>query len=381
MANRKPLFLNTTEGVPEEVSSTADTLTVGKVTLAGVSGVAIDAGGALISSVASPVSATDAASKAYVDGLVAGAVTKPSSLALADTNQSLTGAATIDGVVIPNGGAVLLTNQTSAIQNGIWLVNTGGAWARPTYFATGADAAAAYTFIQQGTVYSEQGWICISDTGSAVVGTNNLAFTQFTGLGEVTAGSGLQKTGNTISVKVNTNNTIAADINGVRTLGLPSLFTINTTAVGANVTAPNLDTLTGGGDASALHTHASVTYAKILEESLSNSATALAAGDPVYWTSTANKMGKADCAAESTSRVFGVAAVGIAGNASGLVIRHGIAVAVLSGATAGTPYYLAPGGGLTTTVPSGSGQTILRVGFAVNATDLEITIQRYGRRN
>ena len=71
--------------------------------------------------------------------------------------------------------------------------------------ATGADAAGAFVFVEQGTVNAENGFVCTSNKGSAVVGTNNLVFSQFSGAGQITTADGLQKTGNTISVDLKAN--------------------------------------------------------------------------------------------------------------------------------------------------------------------------------
>ena len=71
--------------------------------------------------------------------------------------------------------------------------------------ATGANAAGAFVFVEQGTVNAENGFTCTSDTGSAVVGTNNLTFAQFSGAGQIIAGDGLEKSGNTLSTDLKAN--------------------------------------------------------------------------------------------------------------------------------------------------------------------------------
>ena len=71
--------------------------------------------------------------------------------------------------------------------------------------AAGTDAAGAFTFIEQGTVNADNGFSCTSNKGSAVVGTNNLAFSQFSGAGQISAGNGLDKSGNTLSVDLKAN--------------------------------------------------------------------------------------------------------------------------------------------------------------------------------
>ena len=62
-----------------------------------------------------------------------------------------------------------------------------------------------FTFVEQGTVNADNGFVCTSNKGSAVTGTNNLTFAQFSGAGQITAGNGLSKSGNTISVDLKAN--------------------------------------------------------------------------------------------------------------------------------------------------------------------------------
>jgi hypothetical protein len=150
---------------------------------------------------ADPTTDNQLARKAYVDAVAQGLDIKPSVKALADSNLTLSGAQTVDGSSLVNGDRVLLINQTTASQNGIWIVKTG-AWERPTDFKAGATVAGAFCFIEDGTTYADSGWVCTSNSGSDVVGTNALAFTQFSGAGSISAGNGLEKAGNSLSVKV-----------------------------------------------------------------------------------------------------------------------------------------------------------------------------------
>jgi hypothetical protein len=71
--------------------------------------------------------------------------------------------------------------------------------------AAGADAAGAFMFVESGTVNGDNGFVCSSDKGSAVVATNNLSFVQFSGAGQVVASDGLSKSGNTLSVDLKSN--------------------------------------------------------------------------------------------------------------------------------------------------------------------------------
>jgi hypothetical protein len=161
-------------------------------------------GGNQLTNVGTPAAGTDAATKAYVDSVAAGLNPKPSVDVVATTNiASLSGlATTIDGVLqSTDSKRVLLTAQTTQTQNGPWEVHSG-AWTRPPDFAAGSDAAAAFFFVQRGSVYADTGWVCTENSGSAVVDTNNILFAQFSAAGVVVADeTTLQKVGNTFSVK------------------------------------------------------------------------------------------------------------------------------------------------------------------------------------
>lgn len=133
----------------------------------------------LVSNVATPVSTTDAATKGYVDALIVGFDWKEAVRAVATSNvASLSGTTTIDGVSLVAADRVLLTAQSTASQNGLWLI-AAGAWTRPTDFAIGASAASASVFVAEGTTYADTAWVCITNAPNDVVNTNSLAFTQF----------------------------------------------------------------------------------------------------------------------------------------------------------------------------------------------------------
>ena len=77
--------------------------------------------------------------------------------------------------------------------------------------ASSADASSVFVFVDQGSVNADNGFVCTSNKGSAVVGTNNLAFTQFSGAGNITAGDGLDKSGNALSVDLKANGGIVIE--------------------------------------------------------------------------------------------------------------------------------------------------------------------------
>ena len=188
-----------------------------------------------ITGLADPTADADAANKGYVDGVAQGLDVKDSVVATTTANGTLSTAfangQSIDGVTLQTGDRILIKNQTTASQNGIYNVNASGAPSRATDMATGANAAGAFVFVEQGTVNAENGFTCTSDTGSAVVGTNNLTFAQFSGAGQVIAGAGLDKSGNTLFVDTKANGGFAFE-GGKLALKLDSSSITGTLAIG-----------------------------------------------------------------------------------------------------------------------------------------------------
>lgn len=174
---------------------------------------AVDLSSQKITGLADCTADSDAANKGYVDGVAQGLDIKDSCVVVATSNISLSGTQTIDGVSVAANERVLVAGQNTATENGIYLCKSGASWVRTDDLATGADAAGAFTFIEEGSVNAENGFVCTSDKGSAVVGTNNLTFAQFSGAGQITAGDGLQKSGNTISADLKSNGGIVIESN------------------------------------------------------------------------------------------------------------------------------------------------------------------------
>ena len=160
-----------------------------------------------ITNLADPTADADAANKGYVDGVAQGLDIKDSVKAATTANITISSALnngdTLDGVTLSTNDRVLVKDQSSASENGIYIV--GSSPARADDMAAGADAAGAFMFVESGTVNGDNGIVCSSDKGSAVVGTNNLSFVQFSGAGQVVASDGLSKSGNTLSVDLKSN--------------------------------------------------------------------------------------------------------------------------------------------------------------------------------
>ena len=151
-----------------------------------------------------PTSDNHFATKSYVDGVSQGLDVKEAVKVATTANITLSGTQTIDGVAVSADERVLVKNQSTASQNGLYLCKSGS-WARTDDLATGDDASSVFVFVDQGTVNADNGFVCSTNKGSAVVGTNNLTFVQFSGAGQLTAGDGLDKSGNTMSVDLKAN--------------------------------------------------------------------------------------------------------------------------------------------------------------------------------
>jgi len=217
-----------------------------------------------ITNVADPVNAQDAATKGFVEATSQGLDIKGSCVAATTGNITISTALnngdTIDGVTLATNDRVLVKDQSTASQNGIYVV--GSSPARADDLAAGSDAAGMFTFVEQGTVNADNGFVCTSNKGSAVTGTNNLTFAQFSGAGQITTADGLQKSGNTISVDLKANGGLviesaeialdlaASSITG--TLPVNKLTSVTATATelnlldGLNSTTNELNTCTDG---------------------------------------------------------------------------------------------------------------------------------------
>ena len=164
----------------------------------------VDLNNQKITNLTDPTNPQDAANKRYVDAAVVGidwkASVRAATTAAITLATGLENGDTLDGVTLATGDRVLVKNQTDATENGLYVVAVSGAPTRSSDADTAAEITASFAvFVEEGTVNADSGWT-LTNNGTITVGTSELSFTQFTGLGQITAGDGLTKTANTLNV-------------------------------------------------------------------------------------------------------------------------------------------------------------------------------------
>ncbi|PJC48331.1 MAG: hypothetical protein CO035_04065, partial [Candidatus Omnitrophica bacterium CG_4_9_14_0_2_um_filter_42_8] len=155
---------------------------------------------------------TDLTSKAYVDNAIAGLKWKQSvkvaTIAAGTLTTSFANGQAIDGITLATGDRILVKDQSTGSENGVYTVNASGAPTRATDADANAELVAGAVFVEQGTTNADTAWVCTND--SITLGTTALAFAQFTGAAAYTWGNGLAATGNTINVGAGTGITVGA---------------------------------------------------------------------------------------------------------------------------------------------------------------------------
>ena len=150
-----------------------------------------------------PTNNLHAATKQYVDGVASGLDVKKSVRVATTGNGTLSSAyangQTVDGVSLSTNDRILIKDQSTGSENGIYTVNSSGAPTRATDFDANSEVTGgAFTFVEEGTANANLGFV-LTNTGSITLGSTSLSFSQFSGAGQITAGTGLTKTGNTIN--------------------------------------------------------------------------------------------------------------------------------------------------------------------------------------
>jgi len=221
----------------------------------------VDVSSARITNLAEPTADSDAATKSYVDAVAEGLHVHEQVHAYIDTplatitgntvtyNNGTSGVGAtltlstaldiaggdLDGDTdITTGDRLIIAGESTAAHNGIYVLTSTTVLTRATDFDTPTEMAGGdFVWVTHGTTYADTGWVL--GEAVATVGTNDVTFVQFSGLGQITAGDGLTKSGNTLNV-VGTTNRITANANSIDIaatyVGQTSITTLGTIATG-----------------------------------------------------------------------------------------------------------------------------------------------------
>ena len=242
----------------DDADASAQRTTLGLGTIATQNANSVSLTGGSITGLGDPSSSSEAATKNYVDTLVAGlrtrAVAKVGSTANVTIASELENGDSIDGVTLATGDRVLLKNQSTASQNGLYIVVASGAASRDTEFDTIEELAGQLILISEGSANADDLYLCTTDA-SATLGSSAISYTQVfpssggtvTSVGVADSGSGEFTVGST---PVTSSGTITLEVNAIANTKITGLGTAATLNVGTS--ANNIVQLDGSAQLPAV---------------------------------------------------------------------------------------------------------------------------------
>lgn len=147
--------------------------------------------------------ATETFVNTQVQAFAAGLDFKNSVRIATTANITTSGTQTIDGVAVIAGDRVLVKNQDTGSQNGIYIVDAG-AWSRSTdASSTGSITGGTFVFVEEGTTNADTSWV-VSTDDTITIGSTAIVWTQFGAGGGSTpvAGNGISVSGSTVTANV-----------------------------------------------------------------------------------------------------------------------------------------------------------------------------------
>jgi hypothetical protein len=169
-----------------------------------------------ITGLANGTNAADAVNFSQLNAIANGMRLKAPVRGASLANQVLSGALTEDGITYATNDRYGAKDQTDLTENGIYVVNTAGAWTRSTDADEDEELQpGTMFFVQEGTVNGNTGWAILSDTPIGI-GSDNIVFTQVFGPGAYIAGAGLTQSGNTFNVVAHADGSIVVNANDIQ---------------------------------------------------------------------------------------------------------------------------------------------------------------------
>jgi len=167
----------------DDADATTQRTTLGLGTIATQDASNVSVTGGTVTGLGSPSSGSDAATKTYVDNLVTGLKTRIICRVASTTNvviaSALENGDVLDGITLVTADRVLLKNQTTPAQNGIYTVVASGSASRDTEYDVISELSGQLVIIQEGTTNADTIFLCTTDT-SATLGSSTITFTQVT---------------------------------------------------------------------------------------------------------------------------------------------------------------------------------------------------------
>ena len=145
-----------------------------------------------------PILPLQVATKQYVDQAVQGLNPKQSVRAATTANISISGLSAIDGIPLNTGDRILVKNQTSAQENGVY-VAAQSSWTRAVDLDSWTEVPGAFIFVEEGITQADTAWVSTSDQGGTL-DTTPINWVQFTSAADIIAGAGLTRTGNSLAI-------------------------------------------------------------------------------------------------------------------------------------------------------------------------------------
>ena len=233
--------LTASNNLSDVTASTARTnLGLGTIATQDANNVSISGGS--VTGLGDPSATSDAATKNYVDQAVAGLRTRTIAEAATTGNISLTtdlqNGDTIDGVTLVTGDRVLVKDQTTATQNGLYIVVASGAASRDPEHDTIAELSGGMVVVNQGTSNDNKIFLCTTDS-DGVIGSTNITYTQVTpaNVGTVTSVAVADSGSSEFTVTgspITSSGTISLAVNSIANTKVTGLGTASTQDVGTS---------------------------------------------------------------------------------------------------------------------------------------------------